>query len=322
MQAIQISQTGGPEELKPVEVPQPEPGADDLLVRVSATGVNFIDVYHRIGLYPQPMPFTPGTELAGEVIAVGSNVHDFKPGDRVATAAGLGAYAEVARVPAIRAVLLPAEIPDDVAAAVMLQGMTAHYLTHDIRPLKPNDTCLVQAAAGGTGQLLCQIAKLRGARVFGTVSTDQKAGLARAAGADEVIFYTREDVTARVKELTNGAGVQVVYDSVGKATFDASLASLAPRGWMVTFGQSSGPVPPFDPLRLSRAGSLFLTRPTLAHYTATRDDLLRRTQDLFGWIEGGRLRVRIDRRIPLSRAAEAHQALESRATAGKVLLVP
>jgi NADPH2:quinone reductase len=268
------------------------------------------------------MPFTPGTELCGTVVEVGSDVRGFAAGDRIATSAGTGAYAELARVPWEKAVHVPASVTDDVAAAVMLQGMTAHYLTTTTRPLQPGVTCLVHAAAGGVGLLLCQAAKLRGARVIGTVSTEEKAQFARVAGADEIIFYTQEEVVPAVRRLTNGRGVDVVYDSVGKTTFDASLASLIPRGMMVSFGQSSGPVPPVDVLTLSRGGSLFLTRPTLAHYTATRAELLQRATDIFGWVEDGAMNVRIDRKVPLAQAADAHRALESRATSGKVLLLP
>ncbi|HSL71316.1 MAG TPA: quinone oxidoreductase, partial [Longimicrobiales bacterium] len=258
--------------------------------------MNFIDVYHRTGLYPQPMPFTPGTELSGMVVEAGTDVREFRAGDRIATASAVGAYAQLARVPSDKAVHIPASIANDVAAAVMLQGMTAHYLTTTTRPLAPGMTCLVHAAAGGVGLLLCQAAKLRGARVIGTVSTEEKAQLARAAGADEIIFYIQEEVTPAVKHLTGGRGVDVVYDSVGKTTFDSSLASLSPRGMMVSFGQSSGPVPPFDVLALSRGGSLFLTRPTLAHYIATREEFLQRASDLFGWVEDGAVKVRIDRK--------------------------
>ena len=322
MLAIEVSETGGPEALKPVEVARPEPGPDDLLVQVRAAGVNFIDVYHRMGFYPKKLPLIPGSELAGVVVAVGSSVTEFKPGDRIATEGAVGAYAEFALVPAAKAVALPDAIPDDVAAALMLQGMTAHYLALSTRPLDETVTCLVHAAAGGVGLLLCQIAKMRGARVIGTTSTHAKADLAMMAGADEIIFYVSEEVAPAVKRLTDGVGVQVVYDSVGKTTFDASIASLAPRGMMVSFGQSSGPVPPLDVLLLSRSGSLFLTRPTLQNYIATRAELLWRANDLFEWLQAGKLKVRIDRKVPLANAADAHRALESRATSGKVLLVP
>ena len=324
MKAILIEKTGGPEVLELREVPRPEPGPADVLVRVVAAGVNFIDVYHRTGLYPQKLPFQPGVELAGVIEAVGEEVRDFGAGDHVAVAGGapFGAYAEYAKFPAQRAVRVPDGITDRVAAALMLQGMTAHYLALSTRPLEPGMECVVHAAAGGVGLLLVQIARLRGARVIGTVSTEEKAELARAAGADEIILYTREEVAPAVKRLTGGRGVDVVYDSVGKTTFEQSLASLAPRGMMVSYGQSSGPAPPIDPLALNRGGSLFLTRPTLAHYTATRAELLGRANDLFDWVRAGRLDVRIGAEFPLGHAADAHRALEARKTTGKVLLTP
>ncbi|MGH7460489.1 MAG: quinone oxidoreductase family protein [Longimicrobiales bacterium] len=322
MRAIVAGLTGGPEVLELEEVARPDPGPDELLVRVAACGVNFIDTYHRMGLYPQKLPFTPGSELAGTVEAVGSSVRGVQPGERVATAAAIGAYAEYARVPAERAVAVPDGVSDRVAAAVMLQGMTAHYLATSTRPLQSGMTCVVHAAAGGVGLLLVQIARRRGARVIGTVSTEEKAALAREAGADEIIFYMREEVAPAVKRMTGGRGVDIVYDGVGKATFDQSLASLVPRGMLVSFGQSSGPVPPFDPLQLSRGGSLFLTRPTLAHYTATRAEMLGRANDLFAWIGAGELNVRIGAEYPLASAADAHRALEGRLTTGKVLLLP
>lgn len=322
MKAIQVGKVGGPEALESVDIEPPTPGPDELLVRTRAIGVNFIDVYHRTGLYPQNLPFSPGSELSGVVEATGDNAQEFKVGDRIATAAAIGAYAELARVPWQKAVRIPDAIDDRTAAAVMLQGMTAHYLATTTRPLESGMTCLVHAAAGGVGLLLCQIAKLRGARVLGTVSTEEKAQLARAAGADQIIFYTKEDVAPRVKEFTNGLGVDVVYDSVGKTTFDSSLASLRPRGMLVSFGQSSGPVPPLDPLVLSRMGSLFLTRPTLVHYTATRAEFLSRANDLIDWVEAGKLHVRVGAEFPLADAADAHRALEGRRTTGKVLLIP
>ncbi|MGH7470041.1 MAG: quinone oxidoreductase family protein [Longimicrobiales bacterium] len=320
MRAIVVSRTGGPEVLELVQVARPEPGPGELLVRVAATGVNFIEIYHRTGLYPQKLPFTPGSELAGRVEMVGAGINDVAVGDRVATAAAIGAYAEYAIVPAARAVSLPDGVDDRTAAAVMLQGMTAHYLATTTKPLQPGMTCVVHAAAGGLGLLLIQIAKLRGARVIGTVSTEEKAVLARALGADEIILYDHEEVAPAVKRLTDGRGADVVYDSVGKATFDQSLLSVAPRGMLVSIGQSSGPAPPIDPLALSRGGSLFLTRPTLAHYTATRAELLQRAGDLFAWIRDKQLQVRVGAAFPLTRAAEAHRALEGRKTTGKVLL--
>ena len=322
MKAIVVEQPGGPEALQYKEVPAPEPAAEQVLVRVAAIGVNFIDVYHRKGFYPQPLPFTPGSEFSGTIEAVGAKVEDLKVGQRVATASGLGAYAEHARAPADKCVMIPDTIDDKTAAALMLQGMTAHYLTLSTRPLQPGMSCLVHAAAGGVGLLLCQIAKLRGARVIATVSTEEKAKLAREAGADEVVLYTKEDVVPRVKEFTGGKGVDVVYDGVGKTTIEQSIASLAPRGLLNTFGQSSGPVPPIDPLTLNKAGSLFMTRPTLAHYIATRAELAKRAEDLFSWVKDKRLHIRIGATFPLAEAAAAHRALEARQTTGKVLLIP
>jgi NADPH:quinone reductase len=322
MRGIVIERHGGVEVMQLREVEKPDPGPGELRVRVAATGVNFIDTYHRTGLYPLKLPFTPGSEMAGVVDAVGPDVSEFKTGQRVATAHGVGAYAEYALVPAARAVALPAQIDERTAAALMLQGMTAHYLATSTKPLEAGMTCVVHAAAGGVGLLLVQVAKLRGARVIGTVSTEEKAGLARKAGADEIIFYTRDEVAPAVKRITQGRGVDVVYDGVGKATFDQSLAALAPRGMLVSFGQSSGAVPPFEPLLLSRGGSLFLTRPTLVHYTATRMELLERAHDLFAWLEARRLEVHIGAEFPLGEAAAAHRALEGRETTGKVLLIP
>ena len=304
------------------DVPQPTPSAGQVLVKVEAAGVNFIDVYQRTGHYKVELPFTLGQEAAGVVTAVGSGVTDVTVGARVAYAAVLGAYAEYATVPADRVVVLPDGVSSKQGAAAMLQGMTAHYLASTTYPLKPGDSCLVHAAAGGVGLLLCQIAKLRGARVIGTVSTREKAELARDAGADEVIYYTEQDFEAEVKRLTNGAGLQVIYDSVGKTTFEKGLNCLAHRGMMVLYGQSSGPVGPFDPQVLSQKGSLFLTRPTLVHYIATRAELVARAGELLGWIKQGTLKVRTDRELPLAQAAEAHRLLEGRKTTGKVLLIP
>lgn len=319
MRAIRVHQPGGPEAMRLEELPVPEPGPGQALVRLSYAGVNFIDVYHRSGLYPLPLPFTPGSEGAGVVEAVGSGVDRIRVGDRVAYAGVPGSYAEFVAVDASRLVPVPEAVPLDVAAAVMLQGMTAHYLTHSTYPLEVGDVALVHAAAGGVGLLLVQLAKRRGARVIGTVSTEEKARLARDAGADEIVFYTRENFRDAVLRLTGGRGVDVVYDSVGRTTFDDSLASLRPRGMMVSFGQSSGPIPPFDPLVLGR-GSVFFTRPSLAHYVAEREELLWRANDLFEWIGCGELRVRIDRALPLESAQEAHRLLEGRKTAGKLLL--
>jgi NADPH2:quinone reductase len=290
-------------------------------VRVEAAGVNFIDVYHRTGLYKVAMPETLGREGAGTVEALGPDVDDFSPGDRVAWAMVPGSYAEKVLIPAASLVKIPDGVPVRVAAAAMLQGMTAHYLGCSTYPLKAGDTCLVHAAAGGVGLLLTQIAKMRGARVLGTVSTAEKAALSKKAGADETIDYAKQDFEAEVKRLTSGRGVEVVYDSVGKTTFEKSLGSLALRGMLALFGQSSGPVPPLDPQVLSQRGSLYLTRPTLGHYIATRKELLWRAGDVLGWIRDKRLTVRIDREFPLAEAAAAHRALESRGTSGKVLLI-
>jgi len=322
MRAIRVHEYGGPEVLRYEEVPLPEPGPGQVRVKIEAAGVNFIDIYHRTGLYPNPLPFTPGIEGAGIVDAVGPEVTDVRVGDRVAYALALGAYAERALVPAWKLVSVPEDVDLSVAAAAMVQGLTAHYLTHSTYPLKPGDTVLVHAAAGGTGSLIVQMAKLRGARVIGTVSTEEKAQRAREAGADAVILYTRQDFEAEVKRLTEGQGVDVVYDSVGQATFDKSMNCLKPRGLLVLFGQASGPVPPIDPLLLSTKGSLFLTRPHLTHYMATREELDERAQALFQWIRQGRVRIRIERILPLAEAAEAHRILAGRASAGKLLLVP
>ena len=323
MKAIRIHSLGGPEVLQLEDVPQPEPKEGEAVVRVEATGVNFIDVYFRTGLYKGPaLPFTLGQEAAGTVAAVGPGVADVAVGDRVAYTGVHGAYAELAAVPAARLVKLPAGVSTRQGAAAMLQGMTAHYLATSTYSLKDGDACLIHAAAGGVGQLLCQVAKLRGARVLGTVSTEEKAELAREAGADEVIRYDQQDFAAEVKRLTGGHGVQVVYDGVGRATFDKGLDSLARRGMMVLFGQASGPVPPFDPSLLNTKGSLYLTRPSLGHYIATAEELQRRAEDVLGWIAEGKLRIGIGLELPLAEAAEAHRALEGRRTTGKVLLIP
>ncbi len=300
----------------------PQPGPGQVLVRVEAAGVNFIDIYQRSGRYTMALPFTPGQEAAGTVTAVGAGVTTPRVGDRVGYASVMGAYAGYASVPADRVVPLPPAVSTRQGAAVILQGMTAHYLTTSTYPLKTGDTCVVHAAAGGVGLLLCQIAKLRGARVLATVSTQEKAALARGAGADEVILYTEQDFETEVKRLTSGAGVQVIYDSVGKTTFEKGLNCLVPRGMMVLFGQSSGPVEPFDPQLLNQKGSLFLTRPTLGHYIANHEELLWRAREVLGWIEAGKLSVRIGHEFPLARAAEAHELLAARKTTGKVLLIP
>jgi NADPH2:quinone reductase len=293
-----------------------------VLVKIEAAGVNFIDVYQRTGHYKVPLPFTLGQEAAGSVAAVGPGVAEPKVGDRVAYTTILGAYAEYAVVPADRVVMLPDGVSTKQGAAAMLQGLTAHYLATSTYPLKPGDACLVHAAAGGAGLLLCQVAKLRGARVLGTVSTREKAAVARAVGADDVILYTEQDFEVEVKRLTNGAGLQVVYDSVGKTTFEKGLSCLAPRGMMVLFGQSSGPVGLFDPQVLNQKGSLFLTRPTIVHYIATRAELVARAREVLGWVNSGKLKLRIERELPLAQAAEAHRLLEARQTMGKVLLIP
>ena len=322
MHAICIHEHGGPEALRYEEVSTSEPGAGEAQVRIEAAGLNYIDVYHRTGLYPSTnMPFTPGMEGAGVVEAVGPGVTEVNVGDRVGYAMHQGSYTEVAIVPSAVLVPLPDSIDTQSAAAAMLQGMTAHYLTRSTYPLSTGDTALVHAAAGGVGLLLIQMAKTLGARVFGTVSTPEKAQLATEAGADEVILYTQTDFEAEVKRLTDGQGVDVVYDSVAKTTFDKSLNCLRPRGYLALFGQSSGPVPPFDLSRLSR-GSLFITRPGLGHHADDREELMGRAGDLFEWISSGTLKLRIDRTFPLQDAADAHRALEGRQTTGKVLLVP
>ncbi len=322
MKAIQVKETGGPEKMELVDLPQPVPGPGQALVKIAAAGVNFIDVYFRAGLYKVELPATLGSEAAGTVESVGAGVTEVAPGDRVAYDMARGSYAEYAVVPAAQLVKIPAAIDFQTAAAAMLQGMTAHYLTHSTFALKSGDTCLVHAAAGGAGLLLVQMARRVGARVFGTVSTEAKAQLARQAGADEIIFYTHQDFEAEVRRLTGGRGADVVYDSVGATTFAKSLSSLRPRGMLALFGQSSGPVPPFDPNILNAKGSLFLTRPSLAHHLLTREELLWRAGDVLGWVASGELRIRVDRVHPLSEAAEAHRALEARHTAGKLLLIP
>ena len=322
MRAVRIHAPGGPEKLVYEEVPDPSPGPGEALVEIEAAGVNFIDVYRRTGLYPIALPAINGSEGAGTVVAVGPGVREVAVGDRVAYQGVLGSYAERAVAPANQLVRLPEGVSTKQGAALMLQGMTAHYLACTTYPLERGDTCLVHAAAGGVGLLLCQIAKLRGARVVGTVSTSEKAALAREAGADEVILYVERDFEVEVKRVMAGAGVQVVYDSVGQATFEKSLRCLARRGMMVLFGQSSGPVAPFDPQTLNRLGSLFLTRPNLADYVATREELLERAGQVMNWAREGRLRLRIALELPLSQAAEAHRLLEARSTAGKILLIP
>ena len=322
MKAIRIHQFGGPDVLQYEDVPDPTPKAGEALIKIDAAGVNFIDTYQRSGLYKVPLPVTLGQEGGGTVTAVGPGVNVVKAGDKVAWTGILGSYAQSHAVPADRLIALPAGVTSKQGAAIMLQGMTAHYLACSTFPLKSGDTCLVHAGAGGVGLLLTQIAKIRGARVITTVSTDEKAKLSRDAGADHVVMYTSQDFEEEVKKITGGKGVPVVYDSVGQTTFAKSLNCLAPRGMLVLFGQSSGPVPPFDPQVLAQKGSLFLTRPTLVNYIATREELQQRSSEIFGWIAAGKLRLRMEFEFPLKDAAKAHQALEGRKTTGKVLLIP
>ena len=322
MKAMRVLRYGGPEAITLEEIPPPKPGEGQALVRLQAVGVNFIDIYQRMGLYSVPLPFTPGNEGSGIVQETGPGVTEVASGDHVAYAGVSGSYAEFAVVPSWRLVRVPKGIDPKTAAAAMLQGMTAHYLSHDIYPLKPGDACLVHAAAGGVGLLLVQMARRRGARVFGTVSTPEKARLAREAGADDVIQYTESDFETEVKRLTGGQGVQVVYDSVGQATFEKSLNCLAPRGYLVLYGQSSGPVPSFDPQVLNTRGGLFLTRPSLGHYTKDRRELLSRADQVLGWVADGTLGVRIGGTYPLEEAGEAHRRLAGRQTTGKILLIP
>ncbi|HLH20682.1 MAG TPA: quinone oxidoreductase [Bryobacteraceae bacterium] len=320
MKSIQVKEPGGPEKMQLVDVPTPSPREGEALVRIAASGVNFIDVYFRTGLYKSDLPIALGSEAAGTVEAVGPGVSEVSPGDRVAYAMARGSYAEYAVVPAARLVRIPDTVGFETAGAAMLQGMTAHYLTHSTWPLQKGETCLVHAAAGGTGGLIVQMARLREARVIGTVGSEEKARIARECGADEVIRYDEQDFEAEVRRLTGGRGVDVVYDSVGRTTFEKSLGSLRPRGMLVLFGQSSGPVPPFDPTVLNGRGSLFLTRPSLAHYVQTREELLWRATDVLNQVASGALRLRIDRKYPLAEAAAAHRELESRRTSGKLLL--
>jgi NADPH2:quinone reductase len=322
MRAVRIEQTGGPEMLRPVEVEDPAPGPGEVQVAVAAAGVNFIDAYHRSGLYPLELPAVLGVEAAGTVAAVGDGVTAVAVGDRVAWTGPLGSYAELQVVPADRVVAVPGDVEPDTAAAALLQGMTAHYLTHDTYRLGPGDTALVHAAAGGVGHLLVQVCRSLGATVIGTCGSEEKAELARSLGADHVILYRDEDVATAVERLTDGRGVDVVYDGVGQTTFDASLASLRVRGMLVLYGQASGPVPPVDPQRLFQLGSLFLTRPSLFHHVADRAELEDRAAALFGWLGRGEVEVLVDATLPLDEAAEAHRALEARRTRGKLLLRP
>ena len=322
MKAIQVSQTGGPEVLALVDVPEPKPKPNEALVQIKAAGVNFIDVYFREGRYPAQLPFINGQEAAGVVTEVGNEVKMFKPGDSVAYTGSLGSYAEFAAVPESRLVEVPDGLDFEQAASAMLQGMTAHYLLYSTYKLQAGETALIHAAAGGVGLLLVQMAKQIGARVIGTAGTQEKAQLARDAGADECIVYTEADFETETRRLTDGKGVNVVYDGVGKATFEKGLNVLVPRGYMVLFGGSSGAVPPFDLIKLSQKGSLFVTRPTLVHYTATREELEWRASDVLGWIAAGELKLRIHKAYPLVEAPQAHRDLEGRRTTGKLLLIP
>ncbi|HET7293715.1 MAG TPA: quinone oxidoreductase [Vicinamibacteria bacterium] len=322
MKAIRVAAVGGPEVLTLQDVPSPSPPPGHVSVRIAAAGVNFIEIYQRTGLYPVPLPWTPGGEGAGEVVALGDGVGGLRVGDRVASVNLLGSYSEQALVPEERAVTVPEGLDMETAAAALLQGMTAHYLVFSTFPIRQGQACLIHAAAGGVGLLLVQLARRLGARVFATVGTDEKARLAREAGADHTIVYTREDFVAIVKEATSGKGVDVVYDSVGQATFDRSLECLAPLGKLALFGQSSGVVPPLSPAVLAQKGSLFLTRPVLFHYIADRATLAWRAGEVMGWIRDGSLKLRIGRRYPLAEAAEAHRALAARETVGKLLLLP
>jgi NADPH:quinone reductase len=322
MKAIQVKQVGGPEAMELVELPIPQPSANEAVVKLAASGVNFIDIYFREGRYKTQLPFVPGQEGAGTVTALGADVKSMKVGDRVAWTTVLGSYAEYAAIPTDRLVSVPPGVSEESAAAAMLQGMTAHYLSHDAYPLKPGETALIHAAAGGVGLLLVEMAHNIGVRVIATVSTDEKAKLAREAGADEVILYTQSDFEVETKKLTGGNGVDVVYDSVGKTTFEKGLNVLRPRGMMVLFGGSSGAVLPFDPIVLSQKGSLYLTRPSLTNYIATRDRLLHRSSAVFGMIAAGKLKLRIQHKYPLNEAQRAHRELEGRKTTGKLLLIP
>ena len=322
MKAIRISQYGGAEVLSFEDVDVADPGEGQVRITVEAAGVNFIDTYHRTGLYPLNLPLTLGLEGAGIVNAVGSGVSDLTEGDRVAWKSVEGSYAEQVVADAAEVVKIPSDVATKTAAAVMLQGLTSHYLVNSTYPIREGDTCLIHAAAGGVGLLLVQMAKMRGARVIGTTSTEEKAALSRGAGADDIILYTERDFEAEVTRLTDGQGVEVVYDSVAQATWKKSINCLKPRGYMVFFGNASGPVPPIDPLLLSQKGSIYLTRPTLNSYTQTREEYLQRTSEVMGWIQDGSLDVRIGEEHPLENAAEAHNRLEGRQTTGKVLLIP
>ncbi len=322
MKAIRVTQTGGPEVLTLADLPAPTPKANEALIAIKAIGINFIDVYLREGRYPSPLPFIAGQEAAGVVAEVGAEVTNLKPGDRVAYCGITGSYAEYACVPAERLVKVPAELDFDTAAAAMLQGMTAHYLCRSTYPIKAGETALIHAAAGGVGQLLVQLCKRLGARVIATAGNEEKAELARAAGADECIVYTKADFESETRRLTDGRGVHVVYDGVGKATFDGDLNVLRPRGYLVLFGGASGAVPPFDLIKLSQKGSLFITRPTLVHYTVTREELEWRAGDVLQMLVNCELKIQIHHRYPLDDAQQAHRDLEGRKTTGKLLLIP
>ena len=322
MKAIQVQRAGGPEVLKLVDLSVPKPKPHEAVVKIAAAGVNYIDVYFREGRYPAAMPFVNGQEAAGVVSETGSDVKSLKAGDRVAYTGVLGAYAEYSAVPADRLVRIPEGISDQQAAAAMLQGMTAQYLVYSTYPLKSGETTLIHAAAGGVGLLLVQMAKNLGARVIATVGSEAKANLAREAGADDVILYDQQDFEAETKRITGGKGVDVIYDGVGKTTFDKDLNVLRPRGYLVLFGAASGPVPPFDPIKLSQKGSLFLTRPTLVNHISTRQELERRSSAVFGMIASGRLKLRIEHLYKLQDAEQAHRDLEGRKTTGKLLLIP
>ncbi len=322
MKAIRISQYGGAEVLSFEDIDVADPGEGQVRITIEAAGVNFIDTYHRTGLYPLNLPLTLGLEGAGIVNAVGAGVSDLTEGDRVAWKSVEGSYAEQVVADVAEVVKIPSDVATKTAAAVMLQGLTAHYLVNSTYPVREGDTCLIHAAAGGVGLLLVQMAKMRGARVIGTTSTEEKAALARGAGADDIVLYTERDFETEVLSLTDGQGVEVVYDSVAKATYEKSINCLKPRGYMVFFGNASGPVPPIDPLLLSQKGSIYLTRPTLNSYTQTREEYLQRTREVMGWIQDGELDVRIGEEHPLENTAEAHNRLEGRQTTGKVLLIP
>jgi NADPH2:quinone reductase len=322
MKAIRIHTTGGPEALRYDDVAEPTPGPGQAVVKLAAAGVNYIDVYFRTGAYKAPLPLIIGLEGAGTVSAVGQGVTDVKAGDTVAWTGVPASYAQMAAVPADRLVKLPAGVTSKDGAAAMLQGMTAHYLVKSSYPLKKGDTCLVHAAAGGVGLLLCQMGKMLGATVIGTVSTEEKAALAKGAGADHVILYSKQDFEPEVKRVTGGRGVDVVYDGVGATTFDKSLSCLRPRGFMILFGAASGPVPPLDLQIINQRGSLFVQRPSLNHHIAAREELVQRAGEVLGWIRDGKIKLRVEHQFPLAQAADAHRALEGRKTTGKILLIP